>query len=388
MKAAMTEEGSVVAQVAQHVRGLITARALKRGAPLPSYRALSAELGVALRTAKRGMDALAAEGIIRSQRGQGCFVNKELSRAPRDLEHIGLIYPSSRGSLLFYKHYLSEIMQGITAAAPSGGDTHIFSMRDDGLIGAAHLGKWAVDGVLLLEVDNDDYLRTFASWGTPGVVVDYHPGDGVPLDSVSCDNAAAARQVVEHLADLGHRRVVYVGPHARKPVLDPRNLEVTILERDSSDVRERRDASVRALRERDMFAAEICAPTFDSDLAVLVAEFVTQGMRQSDRPTALLTDSEYTTAALLTELQRDGIRVPEDISVCAVAGSGDPAIPAVLPGAYCRFDFFGMGRVAAELLADRCRRPQADKPRARRIGFEFVQGETTRQVKAIKRGKK
>jgi DNA-binding LacI/PurR family transcriptional regulator len=375
-------------RVAERVREMIRVRHIRAGELLPTYHELGRELDAAYATVKFGLDILEGEGLVRRVPSKGTFVTKDIVHAPCALQHIGVIYPSSRGSLLFNKYFLSKIIEGISSGSPPGGDMHIFSMRDDGLVGAAQLGEWVMDGVVLLEVDNDDYLREFASWGTPGVVVDYHPGDDVPLDSVACDNAAAAQRMVEHLAAFGHRRVAYVGPCARRPVCDPRNLEVTLLERNSSDVRERREASVRALQDQGMFAAEICAPTADSDAVVLAAEFVAQGMRQTDRPTALLTDGEYTTITLLKELQRGGIRVPEDVSVCAVAGAGGPGSLTSQSFAYCRFDFVGMGRTAAELLVDRCRRPQVDKPRARRIGFEFVEGNTTRRVKAIKGVKK
>ena len=238
---------TVVRQVADHVKATIVRERLKPGAPLPSYRDLADELGVACLTVKRGMDELVAEGVISRQHGRGTFVARSLTAEPRELKHIGLIYPSSRAALLFRSSYLSEIMQGITQSSPSGGDMHIFSLRQEGLIGAAHLAEWALDGVLLIDVDNEDYLRAFASWGTPGVVVDSCPRN-VALDFVACDNAGAARRAVEHLAALGHRRVACAFGHPSRSVADPRDLKSTLLVMDSPDTRERHAEGVRALQ--------------------------------------------------------------------------------------------------------------------------------------------
>ena len=74
-----------------------------------------------------------------------------------------------------------------------------------------------------------------------------------------------------------------------------------------------------------------------------------------------------------------GIRVPRDVSVCAVAGAGDGL--ASPPLAYCRFDFAGMARKAVSLLKRHCRRPAAPANRLHRIGFEFVEGSTVCKAK-------
>jgi DNA-binding LacI/PurR family transcriptional regulator len=372
------KEVLVSEQVAEYVKRLIVRRALKRGATLPSYRELAAELNVAVPTVKRGVDVLASQGIVRRQRRQGCFVNKSLSPRARALKHVGLIYPSGRYHL-FTDSYLTEIMRGVTQAAPPRSDMHIFSMREEGLVDAAQLGEWAVDGAILLGMENDDYLRAFATWGTPGVVVDYCPRD-VPLDYVACDNAAAVKRMVEHLATLGHRRVACLAQHPQSPVVDPRDTTGTLLVRDSSDVRERREETLRALQGRDMLAGDFCPSERDPEWPVHAAQAVVQWLHGPDRPTALLADNDMAAARIVKELGNRGIRVPQDISVCAVSGTSEFARHEPVRIAYCRFDFVGMGRKAVELLADRCRQTASAEPRGERIGFEFVEGETVRTL--------
>jgi len=348
------------------------------GAPLPSYHDLATELGVAMMTAKRGIDALVAEGVVRRQKGQGCFVNKELSRAPRELEHVGVIYPSSRESM-YALPYVIEIMRGIAQKAPPQADTHLFSLRQDGLVRAAQLGEWKISGVILLEMGNDDYLRAFAQWGTPGVVVDYCSQDA-PLDYVACDNRAAARQMVTHLAALGHRRVVYVAAPSPRVVARPDNEEIPLMVRESSDTRERRDESVNALRERDMLADVINISQDDQWTGCLPDEMYRQ-ICSGNGPTAVLTESNYAVSLLLDDFARHGLRVPADVSVCALASDSDTSSDGRrLTG--CRFDFVGMGCKAIDLLSARCLEPVLDKPCVHRIGFKFMEGEMTKRVGA------
>jgi len=369
---------TTVRRVADHVRARIAREQLKRGAPLPSYRELANVLGVAYLTVKRGMDKLVAEGVICQEHGRGTFVAKELSLAPRELGHVGMIFPGSR-ELLFRYQYLGEIMQGITRGSPPRMDMHIFSLREDGMVRAAQLGEWAVNGAILLGVENDDYLRAFAQWGTPGVVVDYC-STAAPLDYVACDNRVAARQVVAHLAALGHRRVAYAALHSQRQV-HLRDNPQDLLLRDSSDERERRDGTVCALQERNMAVDVWSLPEkqHEDNWAVTVADELRRRARAADRPTALVTDSNHAALALLKALARRGLHAPENISVCAVASDSNTAFEG-RPLTTCRFDFIGMGRKAIDLLTARCRKPGLDKPHIHRIGFKFVEGQTTGRI--------
>ena len=378
MDGLMTKTGTTaVRRVADHVRAQIAREQLKRGAALPSYRELANALGVAYLTVKRGMDELVTEGVICQEHGRGTFVAKELSLAPSELGHVGMIFPGSR-ELLFRYQYLGEIMRGIAQGSPPRMDMHIFSLREDGMVRAAQLGEWAIHGAILLGVENDDYLRAFAQWGTPGVVVDYC-STAAPLDYVACDNRAAARQVVAHLAALGHRRVAYAAMHSQRQVHLRDNPQELML-RDSSDERERRDGTVCALRE-DGMRAEVWNQSglHSADWATVTADELRRRARAADRPTALVTDSNHAALALLKALARRGLRAPDDISVCAVASDSDAAFDG-RPLTCCRFDFIGMGRKAIDLLTARCRKPGPDKPHIHRIGFTFVEGQTTGRV--------
>jgi len=395
----MRADQPVRQQVAMRVKEMIRSRGLRLGDVLPSYVELGKELDVSYVTVKRGIDDLVAEGVIRRQHGRGTFVAKELALIPRELKHIGVILAASR-TQLFLNTYLSEIMRGIAQYAPLGMDMHIFSLREDGLVDAAQLGEWDIHGVILLNVENDDYLRAFAQWGTPGVVVDYC-SQAAPLDYVACDNRTAARQMAAHLAALGHRQVVYAtgkpqvqevllgDQEGTRLALNPADLRgrqteeersdgrpVARMVRDPSDLRERQSESVAALRELGLLV-DVWNMSWH-DCADAVGQ-LHRGKRHTNRPTAVLTGSNYYARELLEELARRGLCAPEDVSVGAVASDGN--MPFGGPRlTCCRFDFVGMGRKAIELLAARCRKPGLDNPDVHRIGFEFVEGQTVGRV--------
>lgn len=368
--------------VAEHVRNLIRSLGLRAGDALPGYCELAAQTGVSYLTVKRGMDVLAAEGLIRRAPSRGSFLARNLTPAPRELKRLGVIYPSSR-QRLFRAPYLVQIMQGIAEALPQKADMHVFSICEEGMVRAAQLGEWMVDGALLINVENEEYLRTFANWGIPGVVVDYRPSS-VPLDFVACDNAAAAQGAVAHLARLGHRRVVFAGmpETAAMPVRSARDADRILLLRLPSDVQERHDASVDALRSAGMLAAEFRAPA-GTQAAVWAREMARQAAElwrgPGPKPTALMTNSSLYATDLLMELEQHGLRAPEDLSFCTVAAESDLTHAGRAVTA-CRFDFVGMGRAAVRRLTERCGMPDSGGPRETRIGFELVMGETTRKA--------
>ena len=368
---------TVVAQVAAHVKDMIVRQRLKRGAALPSYREIASDLGVAYTSVKFAMDTLATQGIVRRQRACGCYVNKELSRTGRPLRKIGIICTGSR-KYLFSSPYLTQIMQGIVGDPFACPDLHIFSLREDGFVSPAQIAEHAVDGVILLGVENDGLLREFLTWETPGVVVDYCTKN-IPLDFVACDNRAAARQAVAHLAGLGHRRVAFVAGSPSKLLRRLGNRPAaTPLKFESSDMRERCDESLRALHAHGIQAESFIldAPL---DWATVAADELHRRMRAAIPPTALLTDSNYAASPLINELARRGLRVPEDISVCAVASDSIPSFGG-RSLTTSRINFVGMGNEARALLAARCRKPGLRKPRIHRIGFDFVEGQTTRKL--------
>lgn len=361
-------------RVAEYVRRLIRERDLKPGALLPTYEELCQALNLSYVTIKRGMDLLENEGLIRRIPSKGTFLAKDLSLRPRTLTKLGLIYSASRVSL-FRDSYLREMVCGIMLGAQPGEiDLHIFSISRDGMVTASDVEDAGVDGVLLLGIENDDYLRTFSGWGTPGVVLDY-VSSAVALDYVACDNAAGVRCALEYLAKRGHRRIAYLDGQSTYAVCYVQDPGHTLFVRKSSDVLERR-AVIAEVRARGRLSEGGPALEVSSFEAPHDSAGVAKAWKQGpERPTAFLACDEGTAVSLIRELSAIGVRVPEDVSVCAVAGAGDARFEGH-PLTYCRYDFSAMGVQAVRILAERCRKPGLQEAQEHRIGFTFVEGVT------------
>lgn len=228
--------------------------------------------------------------------------------ASRRTQIIALVYP-------VLEHRLAgSVMEFITSAAraASDADYHLvmWPVSNDGSELAALVGQKLVDGVLLMEVQLDD-ARVSALRGLdiPFALIG-RTSDVTGLHYVDIDFDATMRMAMDHLAELGHRRIVLIngsededsfaeyGPYVRseaayRDLTAERRIEPTVL-RCRQTVRSGRDA-----------ALELVA-TVPEATAVIIAD-------------------EVAAAGLVAELDRLHRPVPADISVMSILSSIDMA---------------------------------------------------------------
>ena len=215
----------------------------------------------------------------------------------------------------------------------------------------------AVETLLRQQVDalvvaststHGEHLRAAIARGTKIVLVDAEFPD-LDLDSITVDNAGAARTAVEHLLDYGHEGIAIVGGGTEP----------------SSD-RARLDGYAQALATRELRAQPEFVrsgfSTFEGGRAA-VAEL----MALPRRPTAIFATNNLMTVGALVAIAEAGLEVPRDVSIVGIDDMewypiAHPAITAVYESAD------EMGRLAAERLLLRLRRRR--QPRAERIILE------------------
>lgn len=156
-----------------------------------------------------------------------------------------------------------------------------------------------VDGVLVASIVLDD--AEFAALTELNRPVGLLGLEREGVLSTRIDDVAAARAAVDHLLDLGHRRIGLIGGDTDDPMAFTPPLH-------------RRDGYRDALRAVGLDA--------DPDLEVL-GYFTVDGGREAtrrllaldDRPTALFAESDEMAYGALREIRDAGLRVPQDIAV-------------------------------------------------------------------------
>jgi DNA-binding LacI/PurR family transcriptional regulator len=141
------------------------------------------------------------------------------------------------------------------------------------------------------------YLKTLAGMGVAFVVVgEYIDDEEVP--SISCDDAAGIKLAVQHLLELGHRDIAYIGG---PPML--------------GSAKRREIAYMEA-----MTAADIEVPAHflqPGDYTIISGHESAQFLLTSKRkhPTAIVAANDISAIGVIEAAREFGMRVPEDLSV-------------------------------------------------------------------------
>ncbi|HEY3015121.1 MAG TPA: LacI family DNA-binding transcriptional regulator [Nocardioides sp.] len=204
------------------------------------------------------------------------------------------------------------------------------------------LQEQRVAGILVTPFDADDpALRQLTARGIPVVCVDRMPSKD-DLCAVAVDNQLGGRLAAEHLLDLGHETIAFVGgPHSL------------------GQVRERwlgaRAAMLAAgLDETRLIRVDTEAPSVAGGRH---AGERLAGLRASRRPTAAFCANDLLALGLLQQSVALGFRVPDDL---AIVGYDDIefASAAAVPLTSIRQPRRELGLTAARLLLDEAENPQ------------------------------
>lgn len=201
----------------------------------------------------------------------------------------------------FYSELAKLVEQRLTAAGYAtmicNTDGHATSER----LRIESLLEHRATGIVMLQFSGEwplaDELR---AQGIPLVVVSCWEEGG---DCVAVDDVAGVRLAVDHLLELGHRRIAYLSSGLVEPKTD----------------RARLDGYRRALRaagvpyERDLVVRWEEPAYLSSDREIVLE--VERLLTSPTRPTAFVVSNDLVAIDLVETLEQLGLRVPRDVSV-------------------------------------------------------------------------
>jgi LacI family transcriptional regulator len=203
------------------------------------------------------------------------------------------------------------------------------------------LEEQRVAGVLLTPVDPDSpVLDQISGRGTPIVIVD-RTRSGQTHCSVAVDDLLGGRLALEHLLDLGHERMAFIGGPS------------TI-----GQVRDRHAGALAACTDAGLDESHLTRID-TAGLTVGEGRLAAQrllGIPSSRRPTAAFCANDLLALGLLQQCVTSGVRVPDDL---AIVGYDDIeyAGAAAVPLTSVRQPRLQLGRTAADLLLDEVANP-------------------------------
>jgi DNA-binding LacI/PurR family transcriptional regulator len=209
---------------------------------------------------------------------------------------IGLIFPGMGDA------FLTELLIGIDQQITDAGyELLLYSTRlrnRDQTIQSIPLGEHNTDGLIIYASSlTEAEIRRFYERGFPVVLLHQSAPEGLAIPSVTFENKAGAETAVNHLINLGRRRIVYLtGPEGNE------------------DSQWREMGYCQALAEHGIpVTSELIAMGgfHDTTSEVTVRQLLADGVEFD----AIFAGDDRSARGALLALQQAGKRVPEDVAV-------------------------------------------------------------------------
>lgn len=207
-----------------------------------------------------------------------------------------------------------------------------------------------VQGIIIAPVDEySPRLEALVDRGVPMVFVDRVAPDR-DYWSVSVDDFRGGQIGCQHLLDLGHRKIAFIGHPDKSP---------KVLQR----LEGARDAASKVPSAVSLEVIPVKSWTLESGQK---AGLAIARRQRSARPTAVLCANDLIALGLMQQVLRAGLRVPEDLSI---VGYDDLewAAAATIPLTTVRQPRRLLGRMAVQMLLQLLENGPTDAPMANRV---------------------
>jgi len=241
--------------------------------------------------------------------------------------------------------YFTSVLRGVEDVASARGYALILGNTDEDVkkeISYMHLlESKRVDGLIVsFAPGNQEYLRSWSAHRLPLVSIDRLPAE-LNFDAVLVDNVAGARDAVEHLIALGHKRIGMVTGLSGITSTEERLIGY------------QRTLEAHGIPLDPALIAEGNSRIDGGEHATLQLL-----MQETSRPTALFVTNGLMVIGALQAITRLGLRCPQDIALVGIddfewAAVMYPTLTMVRQPAY------EIGQKAAQLLFERMKKRDA-----------------------------
>ena len=371
-------------KAAKHIIEYISEKKLRKGDSLPPLREIALACSVSLFIAKKAIEVLKQYDIVDSKWGSGNFVkglNKDsLRKAMNAIEHPqSQTMESLRGNYIafigkgrsptFYGDYLAGIYDVLNRE-----NYHLILLmsnhsKENEIENISRiLEDKNIRGVIISSTYKSEppqYLAMLKQRGIPHIFVgDSDFGKSYHENYVSCDNEAGFLETMNHLYDMGHRYIAYVGT----PRFDlPANQE-------------------RYNTYKSFLAAKQLPELYIAgDNGQLEEEFTAE-IRDSqclkNKITAFACCGDAIAKSVIESCRMINLRVPADISVVGFDSRSWTAyyVPALTSIMYPTEE---IGRVAAEELITQLKDPLAKVPESVKVKPRLIIRNTVKKINPV-----
>lgn len=157
-----------------------------------------------------------------------------------------------------------------------------------------------VDGVIIATVDfkNPEVVQLVES-EIPVVTIDYDFNDKSSVDS---DNVQGTKDIVDYLATMGHKKIAFITGD------------------DTSVTKKRIAGFYRACEDNGIEVNDKYILKGRYHLPKVSGEATRELLALKDRPTVIMYPDDYSLLGGITEIEKHGLKIPEDISIVGYDG--------------------------------------------------------------------
>lgn len=319
----------------------MTSERAKDRKPRVNQKAIAEQAGVSVPTVSRVLNQVGGvrEDLRQRVLAAAAALNYEIRPRQKELRRVTLLKVRAD---MFQDAFYGGIMTGVETECQNLGAKINYLVVDPTNAQSLDLiRKEMPDGLILMAVDDQEWVAEILSLDIPAVMINAEPGM-LPIDAFLPDNHTGPRLAVEHLLDHGHRRIAYFN-FSQRPTLQLRfdsyrnALENAGIAYDPSIV----------LDNREGYSHHI-GGTY---------EFMRHHLQDHRLDfTAMICCTDLAAMATIRALQEAGYRVPEDISI---VGYDDLPTSAYIvpPLTTIRIEREQLGALAIERLAKRVANP-------------------------------
>ncbi len=279
---------------------------------------------------KSGVSEEMRQRIIALAEETGYINPKQPSSADKGID-IGILVPETFFSNdTFYAMFYKQLLQLLSEGGHFGMLELITEDMQRTMTLPNLLRSNRVDALILLGQPKEEYARLLAQQPLPVVALDfYYPA--IPMDAIVGDSAYGAAMMTRCLIENGHRDIGFLG-----------NVKAT------SSIMERYLGFASEMLRHDLPIRPECVLPDRTDDNITHPAALPERM-----PTAFVCNCDVVARPFIDQLQKAGVRVPEDVSVVSYDDFNN--VPGSLPLTTFRVDTLAMCRIAVQLVEDRCR---------------------------------
>ena len=275
---------------------------------------------------------------------------------------IGLLFEDDTKSS-FQHEYFSIILSSIRDECEKKGYDITFishHVGNDNLTYYEHTRYRNCDGVIIVNVDykNEEVIKLVES-DIPTITIDYDFND---RSSVVSDNIQGIYDIIEFVHELGHKKIAFI--HG----------ELT------SVTQKRINSFYRACKDFNINVTDDYIKEARYHIPKLSGIATRELLSLEEKPTCIIYPDDYSLFGGITEIEKHGYKIPDDISVVGYDGI---ALSKLMRPEFTTYvqNAFQIGQKAAEKLIEIIENPKTSLPERISVKGYLQKGMTVKNIK-------